>query len=168
LIASYQDRPGVLYRDRLGGSYSAIDLNRLPAGATNLIAFDFNHDSRTDLASQPNLLLFNRPAGFEKTALLLFPANGNFVETDFNANGRLNHAYIGTDGALMIDQNVTANYGNWIAIALTGVKNIKSAIGAKVEVKAGTSYEKQTYAGVPLVFRLGRASRLCGSSGRMG
>jgi hypothetical protein len=35
------------------------------------------------------------------------------------------------------------------------VKNIKSAIGAKVEVKAGTSYEKQTYAGVPLVFRLG-------------
>src|SRR5580700_7034227 len=39
LIASYQDRPGVLYRDGLGGSYSATDLNVLPAGATNLIAF---------------------------------------------------------------------------------------------------------------------------------
>jgi hypothetical protein len=38
------------------------------------------------------------------------------------------------------------------------VKNIKSAIGAKVEVKAGTSYQKQTYAGVPLVFRVGTRS----------
>ena len=51
LIASYQDRAGVLYRDRLGGNYSAIDLNELPAGATNLIAFDFNYDGRTDLAA---------------------------------------------------------------------------------------------------------------------
>ena len=155
LIASYQDRTGVLYRDRLGGSYSALDLKALPAAATNLIAFDFNRDSRTDLAAFPNLLLLNRPAGFEKATPPQFPANGNFVETDFHADGRLNRAYIATDGALMIDQNVTPEYGNWIEIALTGVKNIKSAIGAKVEVKAGTSYEKQSYAGVPLVFRLG-------------
>jgi len=160
LIASYQDRPGVLYRDRLGGSYSAIDLNGLPTGATNLIAFDFNHDGRTDLAAQPNLLLLNRPAGFEKAQPPQFPASGNFLETDFDADGRLNRAYVGANGALMIDQNVTPNYGNWIEIALTGVKNIKSAIGAKVEVKAGTSYEKQTYAGVPLVFRLGTRANI--------
>jgi tetratricopeptide (TPR) repeat protein len=158
LIASYQDRPGVLYRDRLGGNYSAIDLNELPPGATNLIAFDFSYDGRTDLAAQPNLLLLNRPGGFEKAMASQFPANGNFLETDFNAGGRLNRAYIGKNGALMIDQNVTPNYGNWTEIALTGVKNIKSAIGAKVEVKAGTSYQKQTYAGVPLVFRLGTRS----------
>ncbi len=160
LLASYQDRPGVLYRDGLGGSYSASDLNGLPAGATNLIAFDFNRDSRTDLAAYPSLLLLNRAGGFEKATPPAFPANGNFVTTDFNANGRLNRAYIGPDGALMLDQDVTPNYGNWIEIALTGVKNIKSAIEAKVEVKAGNSYEKQTYAGVPLVFRLGTRTKI--------
>jgi tetratricopeptide (TPR) repeat protein len=155
LIASYRDRTGVLYRDGLGGSYSASDLNALPARATNLIAFDFNHDGRTDLAAQPGLLLLNRISGFEKSTPPAFPAKGNFVATDFHAGGHLDRAYIATDGALTIDRDVTPNYGNWIELALTGVKNIKSAIGAKVEVKAGASYEKQTYAGVPLVFRLG-------------
>lgn len=160
LVASYQDRPGVLYRDGLGGSYSAVDLNGLPAGATNLVAFDFNHDSRTDLAAQPGVLLLNHPGAFEKSTPAAFPANGKFVATDFNADGHLDRAYIGADAALTIDQDVTPNYGNWIEIALTGVKNIKSAIGAKVEVKAGTSYEKQTYAGVPMVFRLGARAKV--------
>ncbi len=160
LIASYQDRPGVLYRDGLGGSYAATDLNGLPAGATNLIAFDFNRDSRTDLAAWPALLLLNRPGGFEKSTPRQFPANGDFVATDFHANGHLDRAYIGTDGALVMEQDITPNYGNWIEIALTGVKNIKTAIGAKVEVKAGASYEKQTYTGVPMVFRLGTHAKI--------
>src|SRR5208283_1390717 len=60
----------------------------------------------------------------------------------------------------MLDRDVTPDYGNWTEIALTGGKNLKSAIGAKVEVKAGASYEKQTYAGLPLVFRLGGHSQI--------
>jgi tetratricopeptide (TPR) repeat protein len=160
LIASYQDRAGVLYRDHLGGVYTAEDLSALPAGASGLVAFDFNHDSRTDLAAGPVLLLINRPGGFEKTNAPQFPANGHFVATDFNADGRLNRAYIASEGALTIDQNVTTDYGSWIEVTLTGVKNIKSAIGSKVEVKAGSSYEKQTYAGVPLVFRLGAHTKI--------
>ena len=155
LIASYQDRPGVLYRDQLGGSYLPVDLKALPPGATGLIALDFNHDSRTDLAADPGLLLLNRAGGFEKAAPPPFPAKGNFATADFNGSGHLTRAYIAPNGALTIDLDVTPNYGNWVEIALAGVKNIKSAIGAKVEVKAGSSYEKQTYAGLPLVFRLG-------------
>ena len=38
LVVSYQDRPGVLYRDRLAGTYEAVNLNELPAGSTNLTA----------------------------------------------------------------------------------------------------------------------------------
>jgi hypothetical protein len=148
LVISYQDRPGVLYRDKLGGSYQAVELKELPPGATNLKAFDYNHDSRTDLAAQPDWLLLNRPKGFEKSA---HPAPSG---TPVPESGRLNRAYI-KDGALMLDRDVTPNYGNWTEIELTGIKNLKTAIGAKVEVKAGGSYEKQTYAGVPLVFRLG-------------
>ena len=160
LIASYQDRLGVLYRDHLGGVYTAEDLSALPAGASGLVAFDFNHDSRTDLAAEPGLLLLNQANGFEKAAPPQFPANGRFSTTDFNASGRLSRAYIASDGSLSIDQNLTPDYGNWIEIALAGVKNIKSAIGSKVGVKAGSSYEKQTYAGVPLVFRLGTHTKI--------
>ncbi|HME05681.1 MAG TPA: FG-GAP-like repeat-containing protein, partial [Bryobacteraceae bacterium] len=150
LVMSYEDRPGVLYRDLLGGNYRAQDVKELPAGAMSLVAYDFNHDGRTDLAAMPDLLLLNRPTGFEKDG-----APPSLGRADFEGNGRLTLVSIAPDGALMLDRDVTPNYGNWMEIALTGVKNLKSAIGAKVEVKAGTLYAKQTYDGVPLVFRLG-------------
>ena len=176
LAVSYQDRPGVLYRDHLGGAYEAVNIDELPAGSSHLVAQDFNHDGRTDLAARPDLLLLNREGKLQKTggvsngaaavagvagagaggaeAAGAF-ATASFASADFDGNGRLAHAHIAKDGALMLEHDATANYGNWIEIALTGVKNLKSAVGAKVEVKAGTRYEKQAYDGVPLVFRLG-------------
>jgi Flp pilus assembly protein TadD len=148
LVVSYQDRPGVLYRDRLAGTFEAVPIPSLPAGATNVHAIDFNHDGRTDLIASGRMLL-NRPSGFEA-------ANTTevFASADFAGTGRLTRARL-ADGALYLDHDTNPGYGNWIEVALTGVKNLKTAIGAKVEVKAGTSYEKQTYEGVPLVFRLG-------------
>jgi hypothetical protein len=148
LVVSYADRAGVLYRDKLGGSYEAVTIPQLPAGATALCGADLNHDSRTDLAAQPDLVLLNRPAGFEKTDRR--PPIG----VPFPQRGRLDRVYTKND-ALLLDRDVTPDYGDWIGIALTGVKNLKSAIGSKVEVKAGSSYEKQIYQGLPLVFRLG-------------
>ena len=41
LVVSYADRPGVLYRDRLGGTYQAVPLPELPPGARELVAADF-------------------------------------------------------------------------------------------------------------------------------
>jgi Tfp pilus assembly protein PilF len=149
LVVSYQDHPGVLYRDRLAGAYEAVPLPSLPAGATNLEEVDSNHDGRTDLTAHPKLLLLNRPGGFEKAE-----GTEGTVSADFAGTGRMMRARI-ADGVLYLDRDTSPDYGNWIEVALTGVKNLKSAVGAKVEVKAGTSYEKQTYQGVPLVFRLG-------------
>jgi len=148
LVVSYQDRAGVLYRDKLGGAYEAIDIPQLAAGSHGLGADDFNHDSRTDVAAAPDIILQNRPGGFERITGTV-P-----VGVGLPQGGRVNRAYI-KDGALMLDRDVTADYGHWTEIGLAGVKNLKSAIAAKVEVKAGASYEKQTYAGLPLVFRLG-------------
>ncbi|HJZ96779.1 MAG TPA: FG-GAP-like repeat-containing protein, partial [Candidatus Solibacter sp.] len=164
LIVSYADRAGVRYRDRLAGAYEAVPLTLLPSGATHLQAIDFNHDGRTDLAASPKLLLLNRGTGFEKAGFEKAAFEKNDVieaatSADFSGTGRLSRARI-AEGALYLDRDTNAAYGNWIEVALTGVKNLKTAIGAKVEVKAGTSYEKQTYEGVPLVFRLGTHTRV--------
>lgn len=51
--------------------------------------------------------------------------------------------------------NRTAAGNNFIGVSLTGVKNIKSAVGSEVEVKAGARYQKKLYAGTPLIFGLG-------------
>ncbi len=42
----------------------------------------------------------------------------------------------------------------WISVQLEGVKNMKLAQGAVVEIKAGLLYEKKQYQGVPLLFDL--------------
>jgi tetratricopeptide (TPR) repeat protein len=154
LVVGYQDRPGVLYRDRLAGAYEAVDIADLPAGATNLVAYDFNHDGWTDLSAQ-GLLLIDRDGKLVREPGVTPSDAGPSVLADFDGNGRLSRASIAKDGTLLLEHEATPQYGNWIEVALTGVKNLKSAVGAKVEVKAGTRYAKQTYEGVPLVFRLG-------------
>ncbi len=49
--------------------------------------------------------------------------------------------------------NTTTGNGA-LKIAVTGVKNLKLAYGSKIEVKAGSHYEKQTFRGLPLFFGL--------------
>jgi tetratricopeptide (TPR) repeat protein len=151
LVVSYQKRPGVLYRDRLGGAYEAVALDALPPGAAGLLAYDFNRDGRTDL-------LFGGAALWNRAGKLQ-PWTGRAIAppataADFRGNGRLDKAFL-KDGAVFLARDETPDYGNWTEVALTGVKNAKLALNAKVEVKAGTSYERAVYEGAPLVFRLG-------------
>lgn len=44
---------------------------------------------------------------------------------------------------------------HWIRVQLEGVKSLKLAQDAQVEIKTGTLYEKTTYTGVPLLFDIG-------------
>lgn len=77
------------------------------------------------------------------------------VAADFNGDGRTDLATITPDGSLHVYENQTPTQNNWMRIAIAGVKNLKLAPGATVEVKAGLSYQKRIYEGVPLVFGLG-------------
>ena len=165
LVVSYADRPGVLYRDALGGTYTAQDIAELPAGAAGLAAGDANHDGRTDLAARlPDgkpLLLANRDGKFQRRRRVRraasFPSSARWISM---ARARATAPPSTTDGVLSLGRNVTPAYGNWIEIALTGVKNAKLAVGAQIEVKAGTDYQKVTYEGVPLVVRLGARTQV--------
>jgi tetratricopeptide (TPR) repeat protein len=159
LVVSYADRAGVLYRDNLGGTYTAQDLAELPAGAFGLAPGDANHDGRTDLGARlpdgKGLLLINRDAKFHPDPapkLTEFP----FVQgVDFEGKGRGDRVSISSDGVLYLGRNITQAYGNWLEIALTGVKNAKMGLSAVIEVKSGADYQKVTYDGVPVVVRLG-------------
>lgn len=126
-VVSYQDHPGVLYRDKLIGKYEAVPLPGLTAGARWLRAEDTNHDSWLDIVSSAETLL-NQHGRFEQVAS---------PRADESVPGR---APAGSKS---------------ITIALTGVKNLKLAYGAEVEVKAGASYQKKMYDGVPIAFDLG-------------
>jgi tetratricopeptide (TPR) repeat protein len=159
LVVSYQDRTGVLYRDQLGGSYKAIPLDALPAGAAALSAADVNRDGRTDLAAA-GLQLLNRPGQWQMAAAPQAFAGGPNVQADFDLDGRLARAWIAKDGSLNLDRNVAPVYGNWTEVNLEGVKNPKMPLESKVEVKAGASYQKATYQGIPMVFRLGAHARV--------
>lgn len=68
LAVSYADRPGVLYRDELGGRYVAEPLPALPAAARALAAADVDGDGWTDLvgAAANGKALLLRNGGSER------------------------------------------------------------------------------------------------------
>jgi Tfp pilus assembly protein PilF len=90
---------------------------------------------------------------FERTDAIA-PHSKALAAADFNSDGRLDIAAVIDDGSLHVFENQTATQNNWLRIAIGGVKNLKLAPGATVEVKTGASYQKKIYQGVPLLFGL--------------
>lgn len=187
LAVAYAGRPGVVYRDRLGGSYEAEPLDAIPAGASFLMAEDADHDGWTDLLAPGRLVRNQRSPRGRLGAGKELPGAGPYVfadlenrggaslvtaETlsvaplaaitaaDFDADGRLDLATVGKDGVLRRLRNTTQTGHRWATVHLEGVKNLKLAPGAEVEVKAGSSYQKKLYRGVPLHFGLGRRAEI--------
>ncbi|MGD0361229.1 MAG: FG-GAP-like repeat-containing protein [Bryobacteraceae bacterium] len=88
---------------------------------------------------------------FEKVSTAI-PVAVAAVESDFDGDGRADVALIAGDGSLHLLRNVTGTHNHWLRAGLNGVKNLKLAPGAKIEIKTGSSYQKRTYQGFPLVF----------------
>ena len=79
------------------------------------------------------------------------------AEADFNRDGKPDLAGVLADGSLHLLRNDTPSLNSWLQVSLTGVKNLKLAPASKVEIRAGSLYNKQLYTGTPLTF--GLASR---------
>src|SRR5439155_586121 len=92
------------------------------------------------------------------------PFNGTmpdaaWISADFNNDGLADVARVSGDGKLHLMLNNTIRSSNrWIRVQLQGVKSLKLAQDAIVEIKAGSLYRKQWYTGVPLVFDAGTAA----------
>lgn len=96
----------------------------------------------------------DRLAGkFEPVESKSIPPERQLV-ADFDKDGREDFVSIDSNGRVVKHLNRTTPKGNWIRVKLTGVKNLKLAQYAEVEVKAGTLYYKKMYFGEPLVFDL--------------
>jgi len=76
---------------------------------------------------------------------------------DLNADGRVDLAVVDASGKARIALNRTQTSNAWASVTLQGVKSAVRAQGARVEVKAGSTYRKQLYQGGPLHFGLGGA-----------
>jgi tetratricopeptide (TPR) repeat protein len=170
IVVAYQDHEGVLYEDKLGGKFEAHPIAALAPGATALTVADYNRDSYLDIAAvYPSGVVFlENQAGIlskmtppANTADMASFAMKRFVQTSLpelrEANGLdWNVAGVTTGNALDFFANETTPKGNWMHIELKGIKNLKLAESAVVEVKAGSLYQKAVYDGAPLVFPMGQ------------
>jgi hypothetical protein len=74
---------------------------------------------------------------------------------DFDGDGRMDLAAVTPEGKILVLENRTTTGNHWLRVGLTGVKSLKLAAGAEIEVEAGPHYQKESYQGVPLLFGLG-------------
>jgi hypothetical protein len=75
---------------------------------------------------------------------------------DFDGDGLVDLVGLTADGGLRQLRNRTSRGHHWLKVGLTGVKNLKLAPSAEVEVKAGPRFQKKIYQGLPLHFGLGQ------------
>lgn len=126
-----------------------------PEPASGPLAFaDFENRALADLVAGGTIF---RNQGAGKVTLKGSSDFGRAVAlaaADFDGDGRVDVAFVAADGTLHLTKNATPTTNNWLHVSLTGVKNLRLAPGAKIEVKAGQYYQKETYAGVPLHFGL--------------
>ena len=89
-----------------------------------------------------------------KTTIGLSQASA-WAAADFTNDGLIDLAVITPDNKLVLLQNKTASKSAWIRVQIAGVKNLKIPLASEIEVKAGSSYQKKIYNGLPVVFGVG-------------
>jgi Flp pilus assembly protein TadD len=77
------------------------------------------------------------------------------VDADFDGTGRLDRARINADGSIHFLSNQSGQNHHWVRVQLQGVRSLKLAQDALVEMKIGTLYRRQFYNGVPVLFDAG-------------
>ncbi|MFL6447641.1 MAG: FG-GAP-like repeat-containing protein [Bryobacteraceae bacterium] len=166
LFVSYESRPPVVYKDMLNGVFQAIPVNDAKPGSHNLIAADFDHDGFLDIAglTSSGVEFLRNVDGTLKPAAIpagvSVPASmedGEWVGSSTPDAQQVvslgaNFALLGADGSLHFMERSKSDNVHSLTVALHGIKNLKMASAATVEIKAGALYQKKIYLGSPLYF----------------
>ncbi len=149
LLASYPGEVRTVLNHR-----GRLETGQILEGAPGPVALaDFENRALTDLVAG-GVIYRNQGLGRFVASI---PATRDAVAlaaADFDQDGRVDLAGIGSDGSLHMIRNDTSTGNRWLRVSLLGIKNARLAPGAQVEVKAGPWYQKRTYSGVPLDFGL--------------
>ena len=164
LVARGENGP-VLLRNVPDAGFAPVDRPRGQAAAPAATLVDFENRGALELVAGgpgdvPMTVARNLGEGRFGPAVPLFDVALPFspsalAAADFDRDGRNDLAVVTGGGELQLLLNRTETPHHWLTVDLTGVKNLKAAPGAEVEVKAGTSYQKKLWRGVPLTFGLG-------------
>lgn len=125
-----------------------------PAAGAYAIA-DLSNSGLPDIFAGPKVLRRADDGGFGSSPVESgTPACTSASSADLNGDAFPDIACI-HDGALHVLTSQTRKAGNTVGVRLSGVRNLKLAEGAEVEVKAGPRYQKKQYTGLPLSFGVG-------------
>ena len=141
-----------------GGRFQPVPLTDAGAGVAALI--DVDNRALLDIVTADRVF---RNQGSGRFVAAEGSPLGNVVAAtaaDFDADGRTDVALVRPDGSVHVLRNDSAAANAWIGVRLAGVRNLKLASQAQVEVKAGRSYQKRSYDGLPLMFGLRGASQV--------
>ncbi len=155
LAVSYRDHGGVFYRDMLGGVFKAEPMARLKAGSRWLRAFDLRGDGTVEVTHDAIYADLDNTGHVVKVDSS--PGPLTWAAADFDGDGRTDLVVLDTEGTVVQMLNRLPASNQFIRVKLAGVKNLKNAIGAEVELKAGRHYQKLVYDGSPLLIGMGAA-----------
>jgi Tfp pilus assembly protein PilF len=146
------------------GSWAALPSPPTPPGASGppppIALVDLEDRGVGDLVAGERAFLASGPGSFSGNGSPLGLHSVALAAADFDGDGRADLAAVTADGAVVLLRNGTATGNRWLSVSLTGVKNLKLAPTAEVEVKAGLSYQKRIYGSVPLLFGLGNHTEI--------
>jgi hypothetical protein len=151
VVVSYADRAGVLYRDKLNGVFEAVEISALAPGASGLDVQDFNRDGLLDVVSYRPEIRALKNDGSNLSGIENVQSARSPLRADFNGDNREDYTRILEDGSLHLYLNASSAQ-RWVTVRIQGIKNIKEAVGATVEMKSGAFYDKRIFQGVPLAF----------------
>jgi hypothetical protein len=130
-------------------------LTRKPAPINEhgaVVVADLANRALVDLVVNSTVYRNDGRGGFLPSATQTIPDNIAMAAADFDGDGHTDLAVVTPEGAVELVKNSTVASNHFLQVQLEGVKNLKLAPGAVVEVKAGAWYQKRVYSGLPLLF----------------
>jgi hypothetical protein len=145
---------GVQFLENKRGTLTAGPKVPHGAGPGAVYFADFMNRGRNDMLAGTSLQVHRGGLQWEPGRVRGAASAFGIAVGEFTGDSLTDVIAVAADGNAVLLENTTATKNPFVRVAITGVKNIKLAPEARVEVKAGGFYQKKVYRGAPLVFAL--------------